>query len=450
MKQTNQNLDLARDPIGSLLYKMSTPSIAAMLVMALYNFIDIFWLSRISADAMAALTIVFSMQIVIGALGIGTGVGVASYASRMLGAGHHDLANRVGQAITLSLILGLMTIFIGLSYSIPLLKFFGAQGPVLDLARDYLVIYLIGVPLIFTVIIMTNLFRAEGKPKLAMAMTVSIGVLGMIIDPLLILGLGPFPALGVRGAALSFVISHLIIASLSYYLLLGRRSRFQLKWRYLIPDGSVIGSISQVGLPSFVMNITLSIALAVFNRVLGVYGPLAIAALGLIFRINGILAWVTFGIGQGVMPLVGFNYGAHLYSRVIEIVKRALKISTLIGLVYSLTLIVFAEPVISIFTRDASLLKIAVPALRIFMSMQMLLGPIIIWTSMFNGLGKGFTSMLFLTLRDAVFLIPFLLAFSALFGLQGVWIAQPVSNFLVFVLLFFRTAKEIKALRERN
>ncbi len=448
MKQ--ENLDLARGPIGSLLFKMSLPSTLAMLVMSLYNFVDVFWLSRVGSTAIAALTISFPIQMIFGAVGIGTGVGAGSFASRMLGAGRIDIARKTaGQAFFLTISFGVIAILFSLAYPEALLKFFGAHDHILELARDYLIVFVFSAPLMFFVSIASNLFRAEGKPRLSMYVIILSGVIGAILDPFFILGWGPFPALGVQGAALALLCSHLITASVSMYFFLTGRSQLRMAWRDFRPDPGVIRSIYQVGFPALVMNLTLCLVFAVFNHVLGRFGPEAIAALGLLFRITSVFTWILFGIGHGVMPLVGFSYGAHLFERLIAIVRKAVRASVLIGGISSVLLAVLARPIISALTADPVLISIAVPALRIYVSALVLIGPIVIWISMFNGLGKGFTSMFFLVTRDTVFLVPFLFAFPLWFGLTGVWWAQPVSNALVFILLLFRSRKEIQALEIR-
>lgn len=444
-----ESLDLINGAIGPLLLKMSAPSIAAMLVLSMYSFIDIFWISRVGPDAIAALTATFPIQMIIGAIGIGAATGVGSFSARMFGSGEKDQADKAaGQGFLLAFALGLISVLAGVLFPAALLKLFGAADQVLELSREYLVIYVVSAPLMFFVIIATNLFRSEGKPKLSMYIIVASGLIGAILDPFLILGWGPLPALGVSGAALSFLLSHFVTASASLYFFLSGRSQYNLKLRHLLPDFAVIRSISQVGFPAFIMNLTLGLVFAAYNHVLADFGPGAVAVLGIIFRVASVFVWIIFGIGHGVMPLVGFSYGAHLYGRLIEIVDKAVRVSALIGAVSSSCLILFAPQIIGMFVSDPALAGMAVPALRIHAASLVLLGPIIIWISMFNGLGKGFTSMSFLVMRDTVFLIPFMFLLPAALGLNGVWLSQPVSNVLVFSLLFFRARKEIRALAQ--
>jgi putative MATE family efflux protein len=442
-----ENLNLGKGAIGPLLFRMSLPSIAAMLVLSAYNIVDIFWLSKVSIDAVAALTMSFPIQLIVGAIGVGMGIGAGSFTARMFGAGSIRLAKKmVGQTITYSIIFGLLTIVMGMLVSIPFLKILGADTKILSLSKEYLFIYFLCAPLILFVITVTNLFRAEGKPNISMYVIITSGLIGIILDPFLILGWGPFPCLGVKGAALALGIGQLITVLLVFWIFCTGKSRYELKWEDLIPDPAIVRSVYHVGFPVFMMNLTLSIVFAVFNYRLENYGPASIAVLGLIFRINSIVSWVLFGIGHGVMPLVGFNYGAHFYERLKTITRKAMIVSLIIGGASFAFLSLFARPLIMSFTSDPLLIEMAVPALRIYSTSLITIGPVIIWISMFNGLGKGFTSMFFLALRDTVFLIPLLFLLPLRFDLNGIWWAQPISNGMIFILLYFRARKELKAL----
>jgi len=439
----NKSLDLGKGRIFPLLLKMSWPSISAMFAMALYNLIDTFWLTRLSPQAMAAFTICFPIQMVFAAIGIGTGVGAGSFAARMFGAGQHLKAKQTaGQAILLSSLLGLLIIVITLAYHDKILLLFGATGDILPLARQYLVTIVFGSPFLLFLIIANNLLRAEGNPSASMYIVLTMSIVGAIMDPFLIFGLGPFPKMGILGVAISAIIAYFIAGLLSLYYLQLKSSHYALNWHDLMPNVSIIASIYQTGFPSVVMNLVFSLVLIVYNHILANYGSLAIATLGLCFRINGLVVMVLFGMGQGLMPMVGFNEGARLYGRLMETVNVAVKISVIFSITVFLLFEIFAHSILALFTNDTELLEIAVPALRIFVSMLLLIGPNIMWINMFIGLGKGLTSMVLLLIRDAVLLIPMLLLLPSLFGLNGVWMAQPLSNVFAFVIIYFWKKRE--------
>ncbi len=439
----NESLDLSTGPILPLLLKMSWPSITAMFAMALYNLIDTFWLSRLSSHAIAALTICFPIQMALGAIGVGTGVGAGSFAARMFGAREHLKASQAaGQVILLSALLGILIIVFTLMYYDIILRIFGATGDLLPLCRQYLVTVVLGSPFLLFTMMGNNLLRAEGKPNASMYVILAMSTAGMILDPILIFGWGPIPQLGILGAALSAVISYFIAALVSFYYLHFVSSKYDLHRRHLIPNPSIILSIYQTGLPSVIMNINFSLVLIVYNHVLGYYGTLAIAALGLCFRINQIVVMVLFGIGHGVMPMVGFNKGAGLYRRLTETVNVGVKLSVIFSIAVFLIYEVFAHHLLMLFTNDPDLLAISIPAVRIFITMLLLIGPNLVWINMFIGLGKGLTSMCLLLTRDLFLLIPMLFILPAWFGLNGVWMAQPLSNLFAFFIIFYWKSRE--------
>ncbi|HVO66811.1 MAG TPA: MATE family efflux transporter [Syntrophales bacterium] len=447
----NNSLDLGTGPILSLLLKMSWPSITAMFAMALYNLIDTFWLTRLSSDALAALTICFPIQMALGAIGVGTGVGAGSFAARMFGARENLKASQTaGQVILLSALLGILIIIFTLMYHDIILRIFGATEDILPLSEQYLVTVVLGSPFLLFTMMTNNLLRAEGKPNASMYVILTMAAAGMILDPILIFGWGPIPRSGILGAALSAIISYSIAGVVSFYHLQLRSSKYDLHWRHLIPNPAIMLSIYKTGLPSVIMNINFSLVLIVYNHVLGYYGTLAIASLGLCFRINQIVVMVLFGIGHGVMPMVGFNEGAKLYGRLTETVNVGVKLSVIFSIAVFLIYEVFAHQLLMLFTNDADLLTISVPALRIFVSMLLLIGPNLVWINMFIGLGKGLTSMCLLLTRDLFLLIPMLFILPAWFGLNGVWMAQPLSNLFAFFIIFYWKSREFAIITKKT
>ncbi|MGZ6236685.1 MAG: MATE family efflux transporter [Syntrophales bacterium] len=446
----NLSLDLGKGPILPLLLKMSWPSIAAMFAMALYNLIDTFWLTRLDPQAVAALTVCFPIQIIFGAIGVGTGVGAGSFAARMFGAGQYGKARQAaGQGLLLSVVFGLVIILITLIYQDGILQIFGATGDILPLSKRYLATVVFGSPFLLFLMISNNLLRAEGNPKASMRVILVMSSAGAILDPFLIFGLGLFPMLGILGAAISAVVSYFLASLLSLYYLRLNTSRYNLNWTHMIPNFSIIASIYQTGFPSVIMNFVFSLVMIVYNHVLGAFGPMAIAALGLCFRINQLVIMVLFGMGHGIMPMVGFSEGAGLHKRLMETVNVAVKISVLFSATAFVVLETVAYPSLVLFTSDQELLTIAVPALRIFATMLLLVGPNLVWINMFIGLGKGLTSMLLMMTRDTILLIPMLFLLPAFFGLTGVWVAQPISNLFAFFIILFWKKREFRMMGEK-
>ena len=448
-KETRR-LDLGTAPIGYLLLRMSLPSIVAMLIMALYNVVDTFWIGKISPEAIAALTICFPIQMLFGAIGVGTGIGAGSFTARMFGAGEVTKANRVaGQIIFLAALFGIMTIVLGGSGAETTLRFFGATELILPLSKGYFGFIVFGAPFLFFMMMSDFLFRAEGNPNMPMFVITTSALLNAVLDPFLIFGWGPFPEMGVRGAGLATAIAQFSTSFLSLYFLLSRRSGYRIHPGDLIPRWSIIVSIYHVGIPTLITHIALSAVLILYNHRLAGFGHLAVASLGLGFRINGVLMMILFGIGDGVMPITGFNYGARTYDRIGEVKRVATIASTVIGGAATLLIELWARPLLMIFTTDSELLAIAVPALRIFVATQFLIGPVVTSINIFTGLGKGVTSMILLVGHQLLFVAPLIYVLPLWCGLRGVWMAQPISNIISFAIISFWATRVLHGLKER-
>ena len=440
-----KSIDLRKEPIFLLILKMSWPSIVAMIAMSVYNLIDTFWLARLSSQSLAALTICFPIQLIFAAIGVGTGVGAGSFSARMFGAGKILQAKQTaGQIFSLSLFFSFIIIICVFFFHDAILISFGASQDILPLSRDYLTIIVFCSPFLFFSMMSNNLLRVEGRPLLSMYVVLISSVCSAILDPLLIFGIGPFPQLGIKGAALAAVIAQFLACLFSIYFMQLKSSKYELKWQYLSPDISIINSIYATGFPSIVINLIVSLLLIIYNHVLSQFGSLAIAALGIFFRVNALVTMVLFGIGFGLMPIVGFSDGAKLYQRLRESVLVALKVASLFSVVSSIFLFIFAQTIVAHFTKDPELLAIATPALRINSLVFVFTAPTIIFINMFMGLGKGYLAMFLLFFRDAILLMPLLIALSSWKGLLGAWFALPIANFIAFFIVLFWANRELR------
>ena len=441
----NKRLDLANEAIFPLILKMSWPSIVAMIAISVYNIIDTFWLAQLSHQALAALTVCFPIQMIFAAIGVGTGVGAGSFSARMFGAGKLIQAKQTaGQIFFLSFFFGVALILAVIFFRDPILIFFGAFDEIMPLCRAYLDIIIFSAPFLFFSMMSNNLLRAEGRPVLSMVVVLISSICSAVLDPLLIFGIGPFPRLEIQGAALAAVIAQFSASLFSVYFLQLKSSKYELKWRYLFPDISIIKAIFATGLPSVITNFIITLVLIIYNHVLAHFGSLAIAALGICFRVNGLITMVLFGIGFGIMPVIGFSQGAKLYHRLRQTVAVSVKVATYFAAVSSILLAVFAQPIVGIFSKDPALIVMATKALRIYVSVLVFAAPITIYINLFIGLGKGTLAMYLLFFRDTILLIPLLIILSSWFGLTGAWIALPIATVIAFFVIYFSAQKELK------
>jgi len=440
-----KRLDLGKEAIFPLILKMSWPSIIAMTAMSLYNFIDTFWLARFSSQALAALTVCFPIQLIAAAIGIGTGIGAGSFSARMLGAGNHlEAQQAAGQTFFLSLFFGLISIIFVLLFGDSMLVFFGASDEILPLCHDYLYLIVYSTPFLFFAMMTAIMLRVEGRPLLSMYIVVTALISSAIIDPFLIFGIGPFPRMGIKGAAIATIIAQLIMFIFSLFFLQLKSSKLELKWEYTIPHIQIIKSIYSTGLPSMITNFIISLVLIVYNHVLADFGFQAIAAFGICFRVTGLATMVLFGIGAGLMPIVGFNAGARLFHRLRESVWVALKVSLYFSFASVIVLEMFSSYIVGLFSNDAILTEIAIPALRIHVAALIFSAPIIIYVNMFIGLGKGTLAMVILFIRDILVFIPLLVILPLFLGITGAWLALPLANAMELFLVVYLAKKELQ------
>ncbi|HAR49687.1 hypothetical protein ER57_12960 [Smithella sp. SCADC] len=444
-----KRLDLEKEAILPLILKMSWPSIIAMTAMSLYNVIDTFWLARLSSQALAALTVCFPVQMIFGAVGIGTGVGAGSFSARMFGAGKTLPAKKTaGQIFFLSFSFGLIMILSVLFFGDAILIAFGAFDEITPLCHDYLYIIVFSSPFLFFSMMSNYLLRSEGRPLLSMYVILITSVTSAILDPFLIFGIGHFPGLGIKGAAIAAVTAQFIACIFSIYFMQLKSSQYELKRKYFIPDLYIIKSIYSTGLPSIAINLMVSFVLVIYNHVLAGFGFQAIAAMGICFRVTGLATMVIFGFGFGLMPIVAFSEGARLYQRLRQSVFVTLKVALIFAVVASIFLEIFAPQIVRLFSDDASLTVIAAPALRIHVLTLVFIAPNMTFINMFMGLGKGSLAMFLLFFRDSIVFIPLLLILPFCFGLTGAWMALPLANLLALSAIVYWAKKELRRIKE--
>jgi len=422
-----------------------------MITMALYNIIDTFWVAKLGYRAIAALTIVLPYHVLVIAISVGSGVGVSALASRRFGERNVEATNHVaGQVFPLTGFFGGILLMAAVFFAKPILTISGATPDIMDFATQYLTILGFGMPFLFFMIMAASLLRGSGDTLRPMAFMITATVVNIILDPFLIFGIGPFPEMGVRGAALATVIAQILGAGLSFYYIAVRKSAYRVKLRYLKPSLPILRDIYRVGLPSIIMEVTGSVVFALFNYVVSAFGSVALAAVGITIRIADLAFMPMFGASQGLLPIVGFSFGAHLWKRLWRAVKLASWGLALLTGASLIALEVFAPALIAVFNDAPELLAIAVPAMRIFLSTLVIVGPSILFVTTFQGLSKGKEAMLLSLVRQLVFFVPLLLLLSRIWGLFGVWLSMPISDVLAFLVSGLWLFREYKLQQRRG
>ncbi|MGD0780619.1 MAG: MATE family efflux transporter [Dehalococcoidales bacterium] len=434
-------------PLGRLLIKLSLPGIATTITTSLYNIVDTIWVARIGYEAIAALTIVFPYQILNYAIGGGTGIGIAALVSRRFGEKNLEDANHVaGQTFFLSAAWGLLFILVAVLFSDKILPFFGATPDIMTYSKQFMVITSFGAPLVIFAVVTANLLRGSGDAVKPMIIMVSSTIINIVLDPFLIFGIGPFPEMGVSGAALSTVIAQACGALLGLYYILAGKTTYHIKLAHLRPNLSILKDIYRVGLPSVVAQIMESLVFVLFNKVVSSFGSLVIAVVGIVMRISDFTFMPVMGVSNGLLPIVGYNYGARNFKRLWQAVKLASVGLIILMIVLTIFLEIFAPWIVDVFSNNAALTAEAIPALRIMLSTMLLVGPTMMFITTFQGLSQGTKALFLSLLRQFLFFVPVLFLFRHLFGLVGVWVAMPASDILAFALIYVFIYREYKKL----
>lgn len=453
----NSNSDrniLGVENIGSLICKMSIPIMFSMMVMALYNVVDSIFISHYSAKYLASLSIVFPLQMGIIAVCSGTAIGINSLTSRYLGAGNTDKANKV--AITgmwLEIISSLVFILFGIFFSGVFANAFSSDPEITNGTKAYLSICLIiSTPLMFSSVI-ERLMQAEGDSIHPMIVQIVGALINIVLDPVFIFGIGPFPEMGVAGAALATVLGQIIGCIIAYIFyrrinILSARIHNLIKFK---PEKQTIKEIYKVALPSIVLQGLTSISTLLMNIIIVAFSDIAVAVFGLYFKVQSFLYMPLFGLNSGVIPIVGYNYGAKNKDRVIKTVRIAMAIGCSVMLLGTLLFQFFPNLILSPFKTTEEMNKIAYVAFRIISIGFIFSAIAIVINGFFMGIGAGVSAMSVNLARQLILLVPlaFFLSKTAL-GISGVWVAFPISEVLSTILAYALFIKEKNKIDNKN
>lgn len=435
---------LGKRSIKQLLISLSLPASIAMMVNGLYNVIDAIFIGQgVGELALGGLAIAFPIQMLIMGFAQMVGIGAASFVSRNLGANKVDEADHVaGNAYTATVILSSLFMVFGLVFVDELLYVFGATKDILPYATDYIVVILSG-SVFFSLAMMSNsLIRAEGNAKIAMISMLVGAILNIILDPIFIFIFD----MGIRGAAFATIISQFISFIFVMGYLNSGKSTLKIKFHHLKPKFTIIWSIFTVGFSALARSSTSSIFAIVVNNSLRIFGGnTAIIIFGIVNRVIAFLFMPIIGIGQGMQPIVGYNYGAKKLARVKEAIKLSLMISTTIAVLGWIIGETIPHLIIRVFTDDQELIKEGSMVFRIVIAMIPLLGIQFIGATLFQALGKGIPALILSLLRQFLLLVPLILIIPRLFNLDllGVWIAFPIADVIATLITAYLLNREV-------
>ena len=433
-------------PVGRLLLSMSLPMMLSMLMLALYNVVDSMFVARISEDALTALSMAFPVQNLMVAVATGLGVGLNAVLSRALGAKDKQSVDRAAASGLLLEALGALLFMLGGATLVRL--FFEAQTDITAIVENGIVytrIIMLGCVGVFMQILFERLLQSTGRTVLTMASQATGAIINIVLDPILIFGLLGAPRMGVAGAALATVIGQWIGAGLGLFLNLRFNPEVSLSVKGLCPDAETVGRILTIGVPSVVMQSIGSVMTFTMNQILIAFSSTAVAVFGVYFKLQSFVFMPVFGLNNGTVPIVAFNYGARRADRMMQAIRYtvifAMSIMTLGAVVFN----AFPGGLLGIFDASEEMMRIGLPALRIISLSFPVAGFCIGCGSVFQALGHSFYSMITSLVRQLFVLIPCAYVLGRLSGdVTIVWwafvIAEVVS--LVLTVIFFRRVYE--------
>ncbi len=427
-------------PVNRLLITMALPMMLSMLVQALYNVVDSIFVARLSEDALTAVSMAYPVQNLMIGVSSGLAVGTNALLSRELGKKNFAAANQMAMhGIFLEAIGYLVFLIFGLTATRMVFILQGANTEIAQYGEDYLSIILCFSFGSYTEMIFERLLQSTGKTIYTM-FTKGLGaIFNIIFDPLLIFGIGPFPAMGIRGAAAATVLGQIIAGILALFLNFKVNDEVQLNLKKFQPNLKVIGNILYIGIPSVLMVAIGSIMTFCINNILVVFSSTAVAVFGVYFKLQSFAFMPVFGMNNGIVPIVAYNYGARKPERITKTIRLGMLYAECIMLFVFLLMQLIPTQLLRLFSASDDMLAIGVPALRTISYSFLLAGICVVCTSFFQALGSGVSSMLISFLRQLVVLVPLAFLLSQTGDLSMVWYAWPIVELvsLSFSIIFF-------------
>ncbi len=428
--QHAQFVKMTTQPVAKLISKLAVPTIISMLVTAIYNMADTYFVSKLGTSATGAVGIVFSLMAVIQAVGFTFGMGSGGVISRLLGQEEHEKANRVAStAFFMAIFMGLLITVLGLFCMDGLMRILGATDTILPYARDYAQYILFGAPIMGASFVMNNDLRAEGKAVLSMVGITAGGVLNILLDPLFIFVFD----MGIAGAAVATLISQCVsfLILLSNYLL--KRSIIRISMRKVSRESWVYGQILATGMPSFFRQGLASVASISLNVNAKLYGDPAVAAMSIVSRVFMLILSAMLGFGQGFQPVAGYNFGAKRYDRLKDAFWFCLKVGVAGLFVLSAIGFVLAPQIMSMFRPDdAEVIAIGSLAFRLQCLSMPLHAVVVVSNMLFQSIGKAKQATFVAVARQGLFFLPLIAVLPQTIGLLGVQCSQPIADVITF------------------
>ena len=431
-------------PVLPLILSMAMPMVLSMLVNSLYNIIDSFFVAQISEEAMTALSLVYPVQNFINAVGIGFGVGINAVIAFYLGAGDNKKADQAAtQGLVLAMIHGVVLTVCGITMMPAFLGMFTSSKTVIELGVHYSVIAFSFTLIIVVGVTFEKIFQAVGNMKTTMISLMCGCIINIVLDPVLIFGYGPFPEMGIEGAALATGIGQTLTLAIYLVVYFVRPIRVHISRQYILLSKKMVIKLYSIGIPA-TLNLALpSLLISALNAILAAYSEVYILVLGIYYKLQTFIYLPANGIVQGMRPLIGYNYGAGENKRVSQIYKIVLCMSGIIMVLGTVICLLIPSQLMGLFTHTEATIQVGETALRIIGAGFIVSAVSVTSSGALEGLGKGTPSLLISLCRYVVLIIPVALLLSRLFGAVGVWNAFWITEAITAILSLFIYLKAI-------
>ncbi len=419
-------------PIGKLLLNMAWPAILSMTISALYNIVDSIFVAMISEDALTAVSIVGPVQMMIVALAVGSGVGINSLIARRLGAHNQKEADKAAStSIRIGFFNYLVFLFIGVFLTVPFVSGYAKAGTAIyEGACQYLSIVCIGSFFIHIQIVLEKVLQSTGNMVGPMICSLTGAIVNIILDPILIFGLFGVPSLGVAGAAIATVIGQFAGMMVAIVIVIRGEHLVHIQLKGFKMDWKVVKDIYKVGFPSIVMQSLASFMTIFYNMILVAYSTTAVAVLGIYFKIQSFVFMPVFGLNQGAMPIMGYNFGARIKTRLMETYKKSL-IAALVVMSLGLILFqIFPTELLMLFDASREMLRIGVPALRLISLCFPFAAFGIITGTLFQATGYGVYSLIVSLTRQFIGILPLAFILIRIGGVTLSWVSFPLAELI--------------------
>lgn len=436
MNSRNNKMELLGNaPISKALLAMGIPTMLGMMVNAIYNLVDAYFVGGLGTSQMGAISVVYPLGQVVVGLGLLFGNGSASYLSRLLGNREQEQANRVAStALYSSVAVGAVMIIFSLIFLRPILRLLGATDSIMPYAMTYAGIYVVSC--IFNVfnVTMNNIVTSEGAAKTTMLALMAGAVLNIGLDPVFIYTLD----MGVAGAAIATAISQIVSTLIYLTFIFRKKSIYSFKMKNCTFTKEIMSEIFKIGIPTLVFQILTSLSISLVNTQAGPYGDSVIAGMGAVTRIVSMGSLIVFGFIKGFQPIAGYSYGAKQFDRLHKAIRTSILWSTAFCVIYGLLLTIFSSRIIAQFTDgDLEMIRVGTQSLRINGLSFLLFGFYTVYSSLFLALGKGLEGFVLGACRQGICFVPVILILPAFWGINGILYVQPIADVLSAIITIF-------------